>query len=41
MHALNETVPALAIRSELVDAIFLFARTAERDRVAALVTVER
>ena len=41
VHALNETVPALAIRSELVDAIFLFARTAERDRVAALVTVER
>jgi hypothetical protein len=41
VHALNETVPALAIRSELVDAIFLFARTAERDRVAALVTVQR
>lgn len=41
VHALNETVPALAIRSELVDAIFLFARTAERDRVAALVTVDR
>jgi hypothetical protein len=41
VHALRETVPALAIRSELVDAIFLFARTAERDRVAALVTISR
>jgi hypothetical protein len=41
VHALRETVPALAIRSELVDAIFLFARTAERDRVAALVTMDR
>jgi hypothetical protein len=41
VHALSETVPALAIRSELVDAVFLFARTAERDRVAALVTIDR
>lgn len=41
VHALTETVPALAIRSELVDAIFLFARTAERDRVAALITTNR
>jgi hypothetical protein len=41
VHALTETVPALIIRSELVDATFLFARTAERDRVAALVSVER
>ena len=41
VHALRETVPALAVRSELVDAIFLFARTAERDRAAALVTVHR
>ena len=41
VHALRESVPALAVRSELVDAIFLFARTAERDRVAALVTVSR
>jgi hypothetical protein len=41
VHALRETVPALAIRSELVDAIFLFSRTAERDRVAAMVTVDR
>ena len=41
VHAVRETVPALIIRSELVDATFLFARTAERDRVAALVTVDR
>lgn len=41
VHALNETVPALIVRSELVDATFLFARTAERDRAASLVTVER
>ena len=41
VHARSETVPALAIRSELVDATFLFARTAERDRVAALVTIDR
>jgi hypothetical protein len=41
VHAVRETVPALIIRSELVDAAFLFARTAERDRVAALITVER
>ncbi len=41
VHTVTETVPALVIRSELVDATFLFARTAERDRVAALVAVER
>jgi len=41
VYALSETVPALHVRSELVDAIFLFARTGERDRVAALVAVER
>ena len=41
VHTVSETVPALVIRSELVDATFLFARTAERDRVAALVAVER
>lgn len=41
VHTLTESVPALAVRSELVDATFLFARTAERDRVAALVAVER
>lgn len=41
VHAVRETVPALMIRSELVDATFLFARTAERDRVAALIAIER
>ncbi len=41
VYTVSETVPALIIRSELVDATFLFARTAERDRVAALVAVER
>ena len=41
VHAVRETVPALIIRSELVEATFLFARTAERDRVAALVAIER
>jgi hypothetical protein len=41
VHAVRETVPALTIRSELVDATFLFARTAERDRVAALIAIDR
>jgi hypothetical protein len=41
VHTVRETVPALHLRSELVDAIFLFARLAERDRVAALVAVDR
>lgn len=41
VHTVRETVPALTIRSELVDATFLFARTAERDRAASLVSVER
>lgn len=41
VHTARETVAALHVRSELVDATFLFARGAERDRVAALVAVER
>jgi hypothetical protein len=41
VHTLTETVPALEVRSELVNATFLFARSAERDRVAALVAVDR
>lgn len=41
VSTVSETVPALVIRSELVDATFLFARTAERDRVAALITIDR
>ncbi len=41
VYTVSETVPALVIRSELVNATFLFARTAERDRVAALISVDR
>ena len=41
VHTVSETVPALELRSELVNATFLFARNTERDRVAALVAVER
>lgn len=41
VYTVRETVPALVVRSELVNATFLFARTTERDRVAALVAVER
>ena len=41
VYTISETVPALLVRSELVNATFLFARTTERDRVAALVAVER
>ena len=41
VYTVNESVPALKVRSELVDATFLFARVAERDRVAALISVER
>jgi hypothetical protein len=41
VHTVMESVPALVVRSELVNATFLFARTAERDRVAALVAVDR
>jgi hypothetical protein len=41
VYTVSETIPALLVRSELVNATFLFARTAERDRVAALVAVER
>jgi hypothetical protein len=41
VYTVRESVPALVLRSELVDATFLFARIAERDRVAALVSVER
>ena len=41
VYTVRETVPALVVRSELVNATFLFARTAERDRVAALIAVDR
>lgn len=41
VFAINESVPALVMRAELVDATFLFARVSERDRVAALIGTER
>ncbi len=41
VFAVNESVPALVMRAELVEATFLFARVSERDRVAALIGVER
>lgn len=41
VYTVSETVAALLVRSELVDATFLFARRAERDRVAALISVDR
>jgi hypothetical protein len=41
VHTASESVPALVIRTESIAATFLFARTGERDRVAALVAVER
>lgn len=37
----TESVPALVVRSEQVDATLVFARVAERDRVAALIAVDR
>jgi hypothetical protein len=41
VYTASETVPALVIQAEDVDATLLFAKTGERDRVAALVAVER
>lgn len=41
IHTVNETLPALMVRAERVEATILFARVAERDRAAALVAVER
>jgi hypothetical protein len=41
VHTASESVPALAIRTDTIEATFLFARTGERDRVVALVAVER
>ena len=41
VHTVRETVPALRVRAENVDATFLFPKPGERDRVAALVPVER
>ncbi len=41
VHTVSETVAALEVRSELVEATFLFARDAERDRVAAHISIDR
>jgi hypothetical protein len=41
VYTVTESVPALTVRAELVDATFLFSRVAERDRVASLVSIER
>jgi len=41
VYAVSETVPALLVRSELVNATFLFARPGERNRVAALLGLDR
>ena len=41
VYTASETVPALVIQAEDVDATLLFAKTGERDRVASLVAVER
>ena len=41
VYTAREAVPALIVRTDAVDATFLFARTGERDRVASLVAVER
>jgi hypothetical protein len=39
VYTVTESVPALTVKSEDVDATFLFANPRERDRVAALVAV--
>jgi hypothetical protein len=41
VHTVSETIPALTVRAESVDAIILFARISERDRAASMVGVER
>ena len=41
VFTMSEAVPALALRAESIDATLLFAKTGERDRVAALVAVDR
>ncbi len=41
VYTASETVPALVIQAEDVDATLLFAKTGERDRIASLVAVER
>jgi hypothetical protein len=39
VYTISESVPALTVKSEEVDATFLFANPRERDRIAALVAV--
>lgn len=41
VYTIRETVPALQVRAENVEATFLFPKRGERDRVAALVAVDR
>lgn len=41
VYTVTETVPALTVRSENVNATFLFAKTTERDRIAALIATHR
>lgn len=41
VYTVTETVPAMTVRSEAVEATLLFASTSERDRVAALIAVGR
>ena len=41
VYTASEAVPALVVRTDVIDVTFLFARTGERDRVAALVAVDR
>ena len=41
VYTAREAVPALTVRTDAIHATFLFARTGERDRVAALIAVER
>lgn len=41
VYTIRETLPALQVRADNVDATFLFPKRGERDRVAALVAVDR
>jgi hypothetical protein len=41
VYTVSEAVPALRLRSDLIDATLLFAKTGERDRVAGLIAVDR
>jgi hypothetical protein len=41
VYTIRETLPALQVRADDVDATFLFPKRGERDRVAALVAVDR